>query len=296
MKVKSISALICLFVLASAFKEKPKDLIKLKKAFTSKYAYIPNGAATIDEKVVETGAFFMCRTEVTNLNYAEFLNSLTNAESKEKYAVQPEKWTEMSESASPMAEHYYKHPAYGNYPVVNITKEAASAYCEWLTSVYETMDIGLPEDTKMVFKLPTRAEWVNAANGELTGPYAWGGPYLRNTKGEFLANFITYGPENIHRNTDTGEYEVIPLPVYMGTPGNFNDNADILAPVQSYAPNRYGLQNMNGNAAEMLADIDQAAGGSWRSPGYDIRNESLMNFEEASPEVGFRPIAILTKK
>ncbi len=53
---------------------------------------------------------------------------------------------------------------------------------------------------------------------------------------------------------------------------------------------------MNGNAAEMIVDSDMAAGGSWRSPGYDIRNESLMSFKEASPEVGFRPIAILTKK
>jgi hypothetical protein len=53
---------------------------------------------------------------------------------------------------------------------------------------------------------------------------------------------------------------------------------------------------MNGNVAEMLADSDQAAGGSWRSPGYDIRNESLMPYDDASPEVGFRPIAVLVKK
>jgi len=46
----------------------------------------------------------------------------------------------------------------------------------------------------------------------------------------------------------------------------------------------------------MLGDIDQAAGGSWHSTGYDIRNESMMPFDEASPEVGFRPIATLTKK
>ena len=28
--------------------------------------------------------------------------------------------------------------------------------------------------------------------------------------------------------------------------------------------------------------------------GYDIRNESLMRCESASPEVGFRPIAVLS--
>ncbi|MGB6036765.1 MAG: SUMF1/EgtB/PvdO family nonheme iron enzyme [Cryomorphaceae bacterium] len=296
MKAKLILALFVLFVITSAFKEPPKDVVKLKKAFTSKYAYVPNGLVNLDDNEIETGAFYMFRTEVSNLNYAEFLNSLTDKELKEKYAVQSEKWTEMFESASPMAEYYHAHPAYENYPVVNISAEAAGAYCDWLTSVYETMEIGLPEDMKLVFRLPTRSEWVNAANGELKGPYAWGGPYLRNAEGGLQANFIRYGAENIHKNEITGEYEIVDLPTYMGVAGALNDNADILAPAYSYSPNGFGLQNMNGNAAEMLADSDQAAGGSWRSTGYDIRNESLMNFKEASPEVGFRPIAILTKK
>lgn len=296
MKVKAIFSLLAIFVFASAFKERPKDIIKLKKAFTSHYTYIPNGSATIDEKVFETGAFYMFRTEVSNLNYAEFLHFLTDEELKKKYAVQSDKWTEMSESASPMAEFYHTHSAYENYPVVNITKEAATAYCEWLTSVYETKDIGLPEDTKVVFRLPTRAEWVNAANGDNPAPYSWGSIFLRNTNGVYLANFNAIGSEHIHQNPETGEFEIITGTVKMGQAGMLNDVADITAPVNSYAPHGYGLMQMNGNVAEMLADTDQAAGGSWHSTGYDIRNESLIVFKEASPEVGFRPIATLTKK
>jgi hypothetical protein len=53
---------------------------------------------------------------------------------------------------------------------------------------------------------------------------------------------------------------------------------------------------MNGNVAEMLSEPDIAAGGSWASTGYDIRNESIMAFKDASPYVGFRPIAVLTSK
>ena len=33
----------------------------------------------------------------------------------------------------PMTTHYHSHPAYDQYPVVNITPAAATAYCEWLT-------------------------------------------------------------------------------------------------------------------------------------------------------------------
>jgi len=295
MKVKCISVLVGLFVITTALKEPPKNVIKLKKSFTSNYAYIPNGLVNLDDREIETGAFYMFRTEVSNLNYAEFLNFLEDAELKEKYAVQSENWKENFNS-EPFAEYYFTHPAYENHPVVNISAEAAAAYCDWLTLVYETMDIGLPDDMKLVFRLPTRAEWVNAANGGITGPYAWGGPKLSNKQGDYLANFANFGAENIHRNEVTGEYEIVPLPNYMGVAGDLNDNADVLAPVSAYSSNRFGLKNMNGNAAEILADSEQAAGGSWRSTGYDIRNESLIAFEEASPEVGFRPIAILTKK
>ncbi|HKK40265.1 MAG TPA: hypothetical protein VJ949_12660, partial [Cryomorphaceae bacterium] len=94
----------------------------------------------------------------------------------------------------------------------------------------------------------------------------------------------------------TGEFVIIPPTAKTGKPGHLDDLADVTAPVDGYAAHGFGLRQMNGNVAEILADSDQAAGGSWRSPGYDIRNESLMAFEGASPEVGFRPIAILTKK
>jgi len=288
-------ALLCLFIAAAAFKENPNKPFKLKKVFSNSFCYVPNGTVTIDEVTAVVSAFYMSKTEVSNNEYTEFLQSVDDEDRAEAYAIKAQEWTEKM-SSIPMAKYYHTHEAYQNYPVVNVTREAALAYCDWLTKKYASMDIGLPDDMKVVFSLPRRAEWVHAANGDLSGPYAWGGPNLRNARGQFLANFNRVGPENIHLNKETGEYEVIALPGFMGTPGNMNENADILAPVASYAANGNGLLNMNGNAAEMLADSDQASGGSWRSPGYDIRNESLMPFNEASPEVGFRPIAVFTKK
>jgi hypothetical protein len=45
---------------------------------------------------------------------------------------------------------------------------------------------------------------------------------------------------------------------------------------------------MSGNVAEMLNEKGIAKGGSYNSPGYDVRIESKMNYNDASPEVGFR--------
>ncbi|MCZ4408697.1 SUMF1/EgtB/PvdO family nonheme iron enzyme [Cryomorphaceae bacterium 1068] len=266
MKANSFFALFLLFVITSAFKEPQKDEVKLKKTFTSKYAYVPNGLVDLDDEKIETGAFYMFRTEVSNLNYAEFLNFLENEELKEKNAVQSDKWTELFES-EPYAEHYFTHTAYQNYPVVNVSAEAAAAYCDWLTLVYETIDIGLPDDMRVVFRLPTRSEWVRAANGEASSPYSWGSRYLRSTDGIYLANFNGIGSEHIHRNQETGDFEIIPLTSKTGQGGYIDYVADVTAPVDGYAAHGFGLRQMNGNVAEILADSDQAAGGSWRSPG-----------------------------
>ena len=72
---------------------------------------------------------------------------------------------------------------------------------------------------------------------------------------------------------------------------SIGDNADVLAPSKSYWPNDFGIYNMNGNASEMISDGEFVVGGDWRSPGYDIRNESIKAYNGPSPEIGFRIVA-----
>jgi formylglycine-generating enzyme required for sulfatase activity len=122
------------FLLISAgIGDKPKDVIKLKKAFTSAYAYIPDGTVTIEDVKEKVGSFFMLKTEVSNQQYGEFLNSIEDENLAEKYSIKTEKWIETLKYGGPMAEHYHIHEAYLNYPVVNVTAEGAEAYCDWLT-------------------------------------------------------------------------------------------------------------------------------------------------------------------
>lgn len=60
------------------------------------------------------------------------------------------------------------------------------------------------------------------------------------------------------------------------------------APVDAYTPNGYGLYNMAGNIAEMIAQPGIAKGGNWASPGYYLRIEAEEAYSGPSAKVGFR--------
>jgi formylglycine-generating enzyme required for sulfatase activity len=184
-------------------------------------------------------------------------------------------------------DYYHNHPAYNDYPVVNITKEAAELYCEWLTEKYRVASGG---ELSLKFRIPTRAEWMRAARGnDHSNVYSWEGPYLRNDKGTVMANHLQIGTQNLTRNAESGEIELVEKSQRI-YPTILQSQADVTAPARSYWPNQFGFYNMNGNVAEMISDGDQAVGGDWHSPGFDIRNESVKEFKEAHPTVGFRVV------
>jgi formylglycine-generating enzyme required for sulfatase activity len=261
---------------------------KKKKKFKSpeNFVFIPSGTSQLNDKTYSCAAFFMLEHEVTNLEYRTFLNQLKKEGKSEEYEIacpDSTQWSKIGGSMDPMKENYFSHPAYDNYPVVNITKEGANLFCIYLTEYYRSIYGDVIND----FRLPTKLEWVYAAkSGRERASYPWSGPYLRDEKGCYLANFKVVGDQNI--SITNGEQVVVADSLKIS--GAFVDGAFITAPVNSYEPNDYGLYNMSGNVAELVAKENLAMGGHWNSTGHDIRVVSEEKFENPNPFVGFRPV------
>lgn len=141
----------------------------------------------------------------------------------------------------PITTMYFWHPAYDDYPVVGVNWKQARAFCVWRSQLLNSYLAEGGETVVQDFRLPTESEWEYASRGGLqNNPYPWGGPYIRNSRGCFLANFKPLRGNYID---DGGFYTV---------------------KVTSYWPNEYGLYCMAGNVAE------------WTSNAFD---ESAYNFQ-----------------
>jgi formylglycine-generating enzyme required for sulfatase activity len=289
MKRSQLFVILLTGLILASFSTSKKTGIKLaKKTLEGFCEFIPSWNSVVEGDTTSVQSFYMSSSEITNFQYQEFLDDLLRKGELEKYniaKVDSTGWTRDNNLIylEPMQNYYHKHPAYDNYPVVNVSKAGAELFCDWLTQKYDSLSNG---EMKLKFRLPLRSEWIRAASGNLLGAtYSWGGPYLRNDKGCMLANFLRMGSENISRNPETGEMEVI-----RTSYSSSFDHTDITAPTKSYLPNDYGLYNMNGNVSEMIADGDFAVGGDWYSPGFDIRNQSIKEFKRPEPTVGFRVV------
>lgn len=192
----------------------------------------------------------------------------------------------------PMHNDYFWHSAYDDYPVVGVSWKQARAFAQWRTinkNVYrrEKGDADVPS-----FRLPTEAEWEYAARGGLEGAtYPWGGPYTKNDRGCFMANFKPL----------RGDYAA--------------DQALYTVEAKSYDPNDYGLYNMAGNVSEWVnSSYDAAAyeymssmnptvnnqedmrkvvrGGSWKDVAYflQVSSRDYEYADSARSYIGFRTV------
>jgi len=127
--------------------------------------------------------------------------------------------------------NYFCSAAYDNYPVVGISWLQAKAFCIWRSKFLNDYLASINYEHMNDFRLPSEAEWEFAARGGIAAEsYPWGGPYVRNPNGCFLAN-------------------------YEPLRGAYDDDGGVRTLVVGhYAPNDYGLYDMAGNVSEWCAD------------------------------------------
>lgn len=88
---------------------------------------------------VTVSSFYMDETEIRNLDYREYLYWLSYVyESDYRFLYRealPDTlvWRERLAYNEPMVELYLRHPAYEEYPVVGVSWQQASKYCDWRT-------------------------------------------------------------------------------------------------------------------------------------------------------------------
>ena len=268
-------------------KQKKKMLKALDKLDKKSYVYIPSGSMKIKEDVFSVQAFHMSVNEVTNLEYRTFMFDLIINDRKAEFDLarpQQDLWTSVVDSGGAMERNYFSHPAFDDYPVVNVTQKGAELYCKWLTTELEKAYHGNHND----MRLPVKEEWIVAASAHGKHQhYPWDGTSIKNEAGCYMAN--------CH----------IKLSELNKAGSLFGDGAIHTAKTSSYNPNEYGLYCMSGNVAELVYDTELSidglysvkknllqVGGGWMDPAEDllITPSKQKDFTGASPNVGFRVV------
>nr|WP_321222204.1 gliding motility lipoprotein GldK [uncultured Psychroserpens sp.] len=192
----------------------------------------------------------------------------------------------------PMHNDYFWHDAYGDYPVVGVSWKQAKAFCQWRTLYHNAYRKSKGNHFVNSYRLPSEAEWEYAARGGLQGAtYPWGGPYAKNDRGCFMANFKPL----------RGDYAA--------------DQALYTVEADAYEPNDFNLYNMAGNVSEWVQGSYDAAsyeymasfnpnvnnpdnerkvvrGGSWKDVAYflQVSSRDYEYADSARSYIGFRTV------
>jgi len=159
----------------------------------------------------------------------------------------------------PLADNYFSHTNYDNYPVVGVNWKQAKAFCHWRTHMRNVYLGGKSWAFENEFRLPNEAEWEYAARGGLhASDYPWGSYYTENKQGCFLANFK---PQRGNYPADGGLYSIV---------------------VAHYHPNDWGLYDMAGNVAEWCEDAYNESAYNFA---HDLNMQYRYEAKKSDPEV-----------
>lgn len=266
------------------------------------------------------GKLYATNIEVTNCDYNRFLRYLLQTGDEALY--QQYKPDVSIHEGSLLAFFKAYHAAatngekatpaeYDNYPVVNITHEAAIAYCAWLTQQYSETK-GKRKFKQVVFRLPALKEWQITALGypkfqswtlddneietfisndpnEMVGKIKKTIPFKGSDIRYPWFNAYDYRnkPQN-HKHCWLGNFNVPKDAVSCLIYRPDGDGYAITGKCGSYFPNDMGFYDVVGNVAEMIDEKGTACGGSWNHAPEDATITSVVQYRRSSMMVGFR--------
>ena len=192
----------------------------------------------------------------------------------------------------PMHNDYFWHQAYGDYPVVGVSWGQAKAFSAWRTLYKNSYQKSRRRQQINSFRLPSEAEWEYAARGGLqSASYPWGGPYTKNDRGCFMANFKPlrgdYAADQALYTVEAKSYEPNGYGLYNMS-GNVSEWVD-----SSYEPSSYDFSsNMNPNVNDTENKRKVVRGGSWKDIAYflQVSSRDYEYADSARSYIGFRNV------
>jgi formylglycine-generating enzyme required for sulfatase activity len=274
-----------------------------------------NGFRLVSDKI------YAYEAEVTNEQYNRFLEYLKKNNLTDLYEKCKFDYSDYTEPALSLMRNYSadrvaskKFKGFNNYPAVNISYDAANAFCEWLTQQYNRS--AEHKFKKVKFRLPSIKEWQIAAVG-IKNPTSWE-PSEQKVEVRYTAPGKEFDKNYEKRIVSLSDADILyPWFKYYNlrsSPinnkgcylGNFKAPDQISCPgikkngfgaadgffamslTKAYFPNDIGLFDVVGNVAEMTNEKGKACGGSWNHPPAESTIKSINSYTKSDAAIGFR--------
>lgn len=210
---------------------------------------------TPQHEVAISKGFALSQTDITVAQFREFVRASgykPESVTQSGASVYDERTGVMRDvSNATWEDDYAGHPATDTLPVVNISWNDAQAYVQWLS-----------QRSGKKYRLPSEAEFEYALRAGSTTRYWWGSGTPK-TKVENLTGSADRSPSGRRWSH-----------AFQG----YGDGYWGPAPVMSFAPNGFGLYDMDGNVSEWMVDCwhdnyirAPVDGSAWINPGCSIR-------------------------